>query len=330
MLRAALIAAVALMTAGFQSIPAGAQLPPELIPLAEDVGAASSFDYMTLKASGADLGAMSVALHRRTMVEGGPRRCLTEAEAVLQENLAAAAQAADQAAFDDDRAAASEAWGKWLLFVEGMENGQVSTEEPFKWASDRYVRATAETNPRARELERRAARDQLHRHAFDAGAQVWGEVSPAANARLMSRLGRETCITDKDNTEWLKADVAANGWFTRSATGERASSSAWLMAQHADNDRDFQRHVLALMEPLVAQGEVSGGNYGYLFDRIAVAENRPQRYGTQGRCTAPGVWEPFPLEDPDRVDALREESDIAGTLAEYMALVKRHCDSFTG
>ncbi|GAA0616087.1 hypothetical protein GCM10009422_09050 [Brevundimonas kwangchunensis] len=325
MFRIGMIAAVAMLTAGFQSIPAGAQLPPELIPLTEDVGAASSFDYMALKASGADLTALSGAVFRRTMAEGGPRRCLTEAEAVFQENLAAAAEAADQVAFDDDRAAASEAWGKWLLFVEGMQNGQVATEEPFKWASDRYARAAAETNPRARELEYRTAGDQLHRYAFTGGAQVWGEVSPAANARLMNRLGRSTCITDKDNTEWLKADVAANGWFTRSATGERASSSAWLMAQHADNDRDFQRHVLALMEPLVEQGEVSPNNYGYLFDRIAVAENRPQRYGTQGECKSPGRWEPNALEDPERVDALRAEAEIYGTLAEYQARMHAHC-----
>ena len=188
MLRAAMIAAVALMTAGFQSIPAGAQLPPELISLTEDVRAASGFDYMALKASGADLGAMSVALHRRTMVDGGPRRCLTEAEAVLQENLAAAAQAADQAAFDDDRAAASEAWGKWLLFVEGMENGQVSTEEPFKWASDRYVRATAETNPRAQELERRAARDPAARPEPHPGA--------GAQSAQVRRRGRRREVHD--------------------------------------------------------------------------------------------------------------------------------------
>jgi len=325
MFRVTMIAAVAMMTAGFQSLPAGAQLPPGLIPLTEDVRAAGEFDYMALKASGADLAALSGALYRRTMVEGGPRRCLTEAEAVLQENLAAAAEAADQAAFDDDRAAASEAWGRWLLFVEGMQNGQVATEEPFKWASDRYARAAAETNPRAKELEYRTAGDQLHRYAFTGGAQVWGEVSPAANARLMSRLGRATCMMDKDNTEWLKADVAANGWFTRSATGERASSSAWLMAQHADNDRDFQRHVLGLMEPLVEQGEVSRNNYAYLFDRIAVAENRPQRYGTQGECKAPGRWEPNTLEDPERVDVLRAEAEIHGTLAEYQALMHRHC-----
>lgn len=322
--------AVALATAGFQSAPPPPPpLPPAIEALTADAGAARAFDYMALKAEGADLKAMSDAVYRRAVVPGNDPRCLTEAEAELQANLAAAAEAHDAAAFDDDRAAATEAWAKWTLFAEGIEHGQVATEAPFKWVSDRYAQLASETNPRAQELLRRTARDQLHRHGWSGGPQVWGELSPGANGRVLARLMRATCLTDRDNTAWLKADVAANGWFTISATGAEASSSAWLMAQHADRDRDFQRHVLALMEPLVASGEVTRGNYAYLWDRIAVSEERPQRYGTQGRCTAPSKWEPNEIEDMGRVEALREEAEI-GSLVEYTALMQPHCAGFTG
>ena len=322
--------AVCMILSGFQSAPT--QTPPQLTPalaaLAEDADAARAFDYMALKAEGADLSALSDAVFRRAVIDGNGR-CLSEAEAELHANLAAAMVAADPAAFDDDRAAAAEAWAKWDLFAEGIEHGQVATEEPFKWVSDRYAQLESETSPRSRELLRRTARDQLYRHSWTGGPQIWGELSPGAKGRVMSRLMRATCLTDRDNTAWLKADVAANGWFTISATGERASSSAWLMAQHADRDRDFQRHVLALMEPLVASGEVTRGNYAYLWDRIAVSENRPQRYGTQGRCTGPGRWEPNEIEDRDRVEALREEAEI-GSLVEYEAHMQPHCAGFAG
>jgi hypothetical protein len=325
----ALAMTAALLLGGFQSAPTPPQLAPELAMLAEDAGAARSFDYMMLKAGGVDLSAQSDAVYRRAVTPGGPQRCLTEAEAELQENLAAAMTAPDRATFDDERAAAAEAWARWTIFAEGIENGQVATEEPFKWVSDRYTQLKDETNPRSIELLRRTARDQLYRHGWTGGDQVWGELTPGAKGRVTARLSRATCLTDRDNTEWLKADVAANGWYTIPVNGARASSSAWLMAQHADRDRDFQRHVLALMEPMVATGEVSRNNYAYLWDRVAVGENRPQRYGTQGRCTAPNRWEPNDIEDMSRVEALREEAEI-GSLTEYQAHMHRYCADFAG
>ena len=120
------VTAAALMTAGFQSAPP--QLTPALAALAEDAGAARAFDYMALKAEGVDVKAMSDAVYRRTVVADSDPRCLTEAEAEVQMGLAAAAEAADRAAFDDDRAAAADAWAKWTLFAEGLEHGGASAE----------------------------------------------------------------------------------------------------------------------------------------------------------------------------------------------------------
>lgn len=319
----------AVLLGGFQSPPSSAPLLPVLSALAEDAEAARAFDYMALKAEGADLKALSDAVYRRAAIAGSDPRCLTEAEAELQMGLAAAIEVADQAAFDADRAAAAGAWERWTAFAESIEAGQAATEPPFNSVSDRYAQLESETNPRARALLSRTAKDQLYRHGWTGGEQVWGELTPGAKGRVSARLSRATCLIDQDNTEWLKADVAANGWFTISAAGERASSSAWLMAQHADRDRPFQKQVLALMEPLVETGEVTRGNYAYLWDRIAVSEDRPQRYGTQGRCTAPNRWEPNTLEDPDRVEALREVAQI-GSLAEYQAHMHRYCADFTG
>jgi len=330
MFRFTTLLVAAFLLTGFQTAPSPRpELTPALAALTRDAAAARDFDYMALKAEGLDLDAMSAAAFRLAETPNGPQRCLTEAEAELLENLAAAKVAPDRATFDDDRAAATEAWAKWTTFAEGIQNGQVATEEPFKWVSDRYTQLKDETDPRSIELLRRTARDQLYRRGWTGGEQVWGELSPGAKERVNARLSRATCLTDRDNTEWLKADVAANGWYTVPVNGARASSSAWLMAQHADRDRDFQRHVLALMEPMVATGEVSLSNFAYLWDRVAVGENRPQRYGTQGRCTAPNRWEPNEIEDMSRVEALREEADI-GSLTEYQTHMHRYCTDFTG
>lgn len=330
MLRLATALAAGLLMAFQAAEPDLPRLPPPLLAVVDDVRAARSFDYMALKAEGADLKALSDAVYVRARPRDGEnRRCLTEAEAEVQSSLIAAMTAADVASFSDDRAAADEALARWRAFSQSMIAGHVAAEPPFSWVSELYAGAAAETDARIRDLLMRTAQDQLVRHAFEGGEQVWGPLSPGARARMDTALSRQMCETDGENTAWLKADIAANGWYLISTSGERASGAAWLMAQHADRDPAFQRQVLTLLEPLVEQKETSAANFAYLWDRVAVGENRPQRYGTQGRCVAKDVWGPNPLEDAERVQALRDEVEI-GSLAEYTAHMHRYCADFSG
>ncbi len=318
----------ALTLSAFQAAPP--ELPPRLAALAEDAAAARAFDYMALKAEGADLAALSTAAFLRGRVDADTQRCLTEAETELHAGLSAAAEAGDAAAFEADRASAEAAWASWRAFDEHVMGGAVIDQPPFSYVADRVTMAEAATDPRVRELLRRAARDQLLRRGWDPVPEVWPEPpSPGAWSRYQSLLQRQSCEVDTANTAWLKADVEANGWYRISVHGEAAASAAWLLAQHADRDRAFQRHVLTLLEPLVAEGEVASSNYAYLHDRLAVAENRPQRYGTQGRCVARNAWEPFELEDPARTDVWRNQVEI-GSLAEYAAHMNGVCSSFDG
>jgi uncharacterized protein DUF6624 len=115
---------------------------------------------------------------------------------------------------------------------------------------------------------------------------------------------------DTRNTADLKQLLAIHGWFKISSFGDEADNNAWLLVQHADQDRDFQRHVLSILEPLVAQHETRPEHYAYLFDRLAALHGdaggqQPQRYGTQGRCVGKGKWEPFEVEEPARLDERR-------------------------
>jgi hypothetical protein len=330
MLRFFTVAAAVLLMAVQAASPPRPTLPPQLAALAEDVQAARAFDYMALKDEGADLTALSDAVYLRTVpAGGGERRCLTQAEAEVQMGLAAAAIAPDRATFDDDRAAASDAWGKWGLFTEGLANGQVATEPPFSHVSSRYAEAAAEANPRIRNLLGRTARDQAVRHAFYAGTQVWGELSPGAKGRMDTRLNVQMCETDGDNTAWLKADIAVNGWYRISVFGDVPSRAAWLMIQHADREPPFQQEMLALLEPLALEKEVEPWDVALLYDRVAMNTGRPQRYGSQGRCVARNVWGPQPLEDEARVDEFRASVELP-PLAEYAAHMHRYCADFDG
>jgi hypothetical protein len=119
---------------------------------------------------------------------------------------------------------------------------------------------------------------------------------------------------DALNLPRLKAIIQQNGWPTIKLAGTQGANAAWLLAQHADADRDFQMSVLALMEPLVKSGQASAKHVAYLYDRT----HTPQRYGTQGACTDHGGWAPRETEDPEHVDQRRAELGLP-SMAEYIA-----------
>jgi hypothetical protein len=99
-------------------------------------------------------------------------------------------------------------------------------------------------------------------------------------------------------TALLKQIVAAYGWPGISLVGDDGAAAAWIIAQHSDFDPAFQRQCLALMERAYEAREVAGAHLAYLTDRVLTAQNRPQRYGTQG---APR----FSAEEKAQVEARR-------------------------
>lgn len=125
---------------------------------------------------------------------------------------------------------------------------------------------------------------------------------------------------DAKHTGRLKEIVITHGWPTISLVGKDGAKAAWLLAQHADADPDFQRHVLKLMEPLVTTGEVNATDFAYLWDRT----HEPQRYGTQGSCDENARWAPNEIELPAEVDARRAKMGMP-LLAQYIELVSGVC-----
>lgn len=125
---------------------------------------------------------------------------------------------------------------------------------------------------------------------------------------------------DRENREWLKKQIAECGWLGRSLVGDDGAHAAWLLVQHADDDPPFQKECLEKMQALPKE-EVSATDVAYLIDRVMVKESGKQRYGTQLKMED-GKFVPVPLEDPDRVDALRKEVGMP-PLAEYLEMVAK-------
>lgn len=124
---------------------------------------------------------------------------------------------------------------------------------------------------------------------------------------------------DKANQEALLESLPPEGWFYRSRFGEGVAQTAFLIVQHSD--ATLWRRFLPVLQPLVATGEVDGEAYGLMFDRLAVAEGRPQRFGTQVVCVGGKQVVDWPnIEDPDNVDERRRAMGFTTTFSEYQAL----------
>ena len=178
-------------------------------------------------------------------------------------------------------------------------------------APRRYFFRTDVARPELRmELLAMSDKDQQLRMGRRSGG---GAPSKEAMAQIVD--------VDAQNTARMHEIIDEYGWPTLSMVGDDGASAAWLLVQHADRDNEFQRRCLELMKPLVDSGEVSAVDVAYLTDRVRMHEGKPQVYGTQFRRSN-GHWEPYPIEDPDRVDERRVALGVP-TLAEYKKQLMR-------
>jgi hypothetical protein len=109
----------------------------------------------------------------------------------------------------------------------------------------------------------------------------------------------------RKNAARLKDIIAEHGWPDRDLVGDEGTLAAWLIAQHAIADPEFQRQALKLVQEKVSQGRVPAAQEAYLFDRIAMYEGRPQRYGTQSLPCPDGKYRRWQTENPEALNQRR-------------------------
>jgi len=126
----------------------------------------------------------------------------------------------------------------------------------------------------------------------------------AADGSLFDGYHPRMAAVHDANAARLRAIIATHGWPTERLVGVDGAKAAHRIAQHSINHPDFMRECRRLLDEASAKGEVPRWQFAYIDDRIRVYEGLRQRYGTQWR-SGPNGLEPYPIEDPDRVDERR-------------------------
>jgi hypothetical protein len=118
------------------------------------------------------------------------------------------------------------------------------------------------------------------------------------------------------NTARLREIIAEHGWPDVELVGADGAAAAWLIAQHAIGEPDFQRASLRWIQEKVRQGKAPAAQEAHLYDRIAMYEGRPQRYGTQALPCPDGQHRRWLTEDPERLNERRAAVGLPPAEAE--------------
>lgn len=123
---------------------------------------------------------------------------------------------------------------------------------------------------------------------------------------------------DQRHTLAMKGIVTHYGWPGEKQVGPLGAQAAWLLVQHADHDRVFQKQCLRLLEAAVKSGDAQPQHLAYLTDRVCVGDGQPQIYGTQLE---------YLIADQEHVDERRMAVGLA-SLAEYLESSRQMLEQF--
>ena len=117
-------------------------------------------------------------------------------------------------------------------------------------------------------------------------------------------------------------DAAEGAGCGEAECGEDGEDAAWLIAQHSDQDPEFQARAVELLREAVEAGQASPGNLAYLEDRVLVGKGEPQVYGTQIRCGADGPEPATPISEEATLDERRIAAGLQPLSVYYEELAE--------
>lgn len=104
---------------------------------------------------------------------------------------------------------------------------------------------------------------------------------------------------------------------------EESYKTIWIVIDHAPLEKQVQ--YLPLVEQMATEGYVGVDEYAILYDRVAMGQNRHQRYGSQlvqfGNAEAMQLYV-WPIEDAAKLDSLRNSVGMT-PFSDYLKEVEK-------
>lgn len=121
---------------------------------------------------------------------------------------------------------------------------------------------------------------------------------------------------DSKHTARMEEVITKIGWPKISDVGEDGSNAAWVLIQHADKRPDLQNKCLDLLKEAINTQEAKSSNYAYLYDRVQVAYNEKQIYGTQIQTNVlTGKREFVPIKNEHEVNEKRKDMGLSDIIS---------------
>ena len=132
---------------------------------------------------------------------------------------------------------------------------------------------------------------------------------------------RQACFTD--NYTLANKLLLKYGYPDNSKVGNIPAFNYWLIVQHMDNNKEFQRQVLDSMTPRLDKELISKQNWAYLYDRVKINYNDLQVYGTQTMLNADSTS--YIIKPTANIIDLDKRRASVGLppIAEYIALMNK-------
>jgi hypothetical protein len=165
------------------------------------------------------------------------------------------------------------------------------------------------------------ARDQAERNEFEklVHSKAGGDYTKGAQmyAQLKGR-PRDSIFGDEERQNRFMKMKFDFDTFT-----DDDWNNYWMMAQHCDKNRDFQRQALAAIEKYQGQDH---SHYHYLSDRISCGTTGTQKYGTQNGCNIDSVNENFAdgKNPQDKGDSKRHGVPTKSSVSNLRKFAKSH------
>jgi hypothetical protein len=144
--------------------------------------------------------------------------------------------------------------------------------------------------------------------------------------QAQEKMGRDCAVVDalwdlkdrinKKNLKEVEEIITSNTWPKISDVGTEGAEAVFLVIQHADINA--QKKYLPVIKKLCEDNEAPCENYALMYDRVEVAENNRQLYGTQVKwSTNANKYVLYPILDEKNVDERRLHLGLM-PIAQYL------------